>query len=202
MARKPVLEGGKREEILDAAIRLFLKYGYESTSVRMILNEVNGEVGMFYHYFSSKQELFDKSLEHFMKKQSENFAQLLIQNEDTLSFYEIINRILDYYEQSISQFHKLVDNKVHWTILYALHGITIKTMLPTIKSFIELVYLKTENDNVLDLDFLTQYTLNGISGLLHSERFPKLNKSEQHTIISEFLGRTLKVPPLIFTMNT
>ncbi|MCC0720042.1 TetR/AcrR family transcriptional regulator [Clostridioides sp. ZZV14-6105] len=202
MARKPVLEGGKREEILDAAIRLFLKYGYESTSVRMILNEVNGEVGMFYHYFSSKQELFDKSLEHFMKKQSENFAQLLIQNEDTLSFYEIINRILDYYEQSISQFHKLVDNKVHWTILYALHGITIKTMLPTIKSFIELVYLKTENDNVLDLDFLTQYILNGISGLLHSECFPKLNKSEQHTIISEFLGRTLKVPTLIFTMNT
>ncbi|MCC0631400.1 TetR/AcrR family transcriptional regulator [Clostridioides sp. ZZV15-6388] len=202
MARKPILEGGKREEILDAAIRLFLKYGYESTSVRMILNEVNGEVGMFYHYFNSKQELFDKSLEHFMKKQSENFAQLLIQNEDTLSFYEIINRILDYYEQSISQFHKLVDNKVHWTILYALHGITIKTMLPTIKSFIELVYLKTENDNVLDLDFLTQYILNGISGLLHSECFPKLNKSEQHTIISEFLGRTLKVPTLIFTMNT
>lgn len=65
MARKSALEGGKREEILDSAIQLFLKYGYEIISVSMILNTVNGEVGMFYHYFSSKQELFYKSLEHF-----------------------------------------------------------------------------------------------------------------------------------------
>ena len=59
MARKAILEGGKRDEILDKAILLFTQNGYEGTSVRMILQEVGGEIGMFYHYFSSKEELFD-----------------------------------------------------------------------------------------------------------------------------------------------
>ena len=59
MARKAVLEGGKREEIITAAEQLFFTEGFEKTSVRMILEKVGGEVGMFYHYFKSKEELFD-----------------------------------------------------------------------------------------------------------------------------------------------
>jgi len=71
MARKAVLEGGKKDEILNVALELFLKNGYENTSIRMILERVGGEVGMFYHYFDSKQEVFDKAFQHFMKKQGE-----------------------------------------------------------------------------------------------------------------------------------
>ena len=51
MARKAVLTGGKRDEIIDIAMKLFFENGYEATSVRMIMNEVGGEIGMFYHYF-------------------------------------------------------------------------------------------------------------------------------------------------------
>ena len=49
MARKAVLEGGKRDEIIMTAMKLFFEHGYEATSVRMIMNEVGGEIGMFYH---------------------------------------------------------------------------------------------------------------------------------------------------------
>ena len=40
MARKAVLEGGKRDEIIDAATELFFENGYEATSVRMIMDKV------------------------------------------------------------------------------------------------------------------------------------------------------------------
>ena len=65
MARKPVLTGGKRDEILESAMKLFFENGYEATSVRMIMNAVGGEIGLFYHYFKSKDELFDRVTERF-----------------------------------------------------------------------------------------------------------------------------------------
>lgn len=35
MARKPLLTGGKKDEIMDTAMKLFFENGYEATSVRM-----------------------------------------------------------------------------------------------------------------------------------------------------------------------
>ena len=78
MARKAVLEGGKRDEIIMTAMKLFFEHGYEATSVRMIMNEVGGEIGMFYHYFKSKDMLFDTVVERFFKEYSENFEAVLL----------------------------------------------------------------------------------------------------------------------------
>ena len=33
MSRKPVLEGGKRDEIMDAALELFFEKGYDATAL-------------------------------------------------------------------------------------------------------------------------------------------------------------------------
>ena len=76
MARKPVLEGGKRDEIIDAATQLFFTEGFEGTSVRMILGRVGGEVGMFYHYFSSKEELFDIVVDRFFRQYALDFESM------------------------------------------------------------------------------------------------------------------------------
>ena len=77
MARKPVLTGGKRDEIIDTATKLFFENGYEATSVRMIMNEVGGEIGMFYHYFKSKDMLFEQVVERFFKNYREKFEAML-----------------------------------------------------------------------------------------------------------------------------
>ena len=70
MPKKAILEGGKRDEIVYAAMQLFFEKGYEATSVRMILDKVHGEVGMFYHYFKSKEELFQKVVERFFQSRA------------------------------------------------------------------------------------------------------------------------------------
>lgn len=44
----------------------------------MILDKVNGEIGMFYHYFKSKDELFQKVVESFFKDYRNHFIQLTI----------------------------------------------------------------------------------------------------------------------------
>lgn len=48
------------EKILDAAQRLFLKKGYDSTTIQDIVNELDGlSKGAVYHHFKSKEEIMD-----------------------------------------------------------------------------------------------------------------------------------------------
>jgi len=50
----------RRDEILDAAQRLFYGRGYEKTSVADVIAAVGIAKGTFYHYFKSKSELLDQ----------------------------------------------------------------------------------------------------------------------------------------------
>ena len=57
---KTVKEGEvRRREILDVARELFVKKGYEQTSVNDILKIVDIAKGTFYYYFASKEEVLE-----------------------------------------------------------------------------------------------------------------------------------------------
>lgn len=195
MARKPILEGGKRDEILECATRLFLENGYEKTSVRMILNEVGGEVGMFYHYFNSKQELFDKVFEHFMKQQSEEITRILTAISDEIVPYQKIEQIMSCYLQSMDKYKKLANGTIHWSILSTLHDLTVYSMCPAVKTMIISIYTKVGIDDFSEIDWITPYLLKGISGLLHDKKFSILPLEQQKSLIIELICRTLKISP-------
>lgn len=48
-----------REQIVDAAYGLFMAHGYDSTSVRAVIEVVGIAKGTFYHHFRSKEDLLD-----------------------------------------------------------------------------------------------------------------------------------------------
>ena len=52
----------RKQEILNAAIEVFAKKGYEKTSISDIAQTINVAQGLCYRYFSSKEELFDAAL--------------------------------------------------------------------------------------------------------------------------------------------
>jgi AcrR family transcriptional regulator len=47
----------RKEELIEAAERLFAKRGYEETAVSDIVKEINVGQGTFYHYFRSKEDV-------------------------------------------------------------------------------------------------------------------------------------------------
>lgn len=49
---------GKRDEILEAAVRLFSTYGYHKTTMDQIAREAEVAKGTLYWHFSSKKDLF------------------------------------------------------------------------------------------------------------------------------------------------
>lgn len=64
-ARAPAAElGDVRARILDAALRLMAEGGLHGTSMRALATDVGLNVATLYHYFPSKQELFDEAVAH------------------------------------------------------------------------------------------------------------------------------------------
>jgi AcrR family transcriptional regulator len=47
----------RREQILDAALRVFSEKGYNGASIRDIAREVGVTEGLLYHYFASKEQI-------------------------------------------------------------------------------------------------------------------------------------------------
>jgi AcrR family transcriptional regulator len=56
-AAEDVQAPDRRAQILAASARLFAEFGFESTSVRQIADEVNILAGSLYHHFATKEEI-------------------------------------------------------------------------------------------------------------------------------------------------
>ncbi len=71
----------KREELIDAAEKLFSKNGYPKTSVDDICNEVGVAHGLFYHYFDSKKDVIGAITEKMMGGLESNLEEMVKDTE-------------------------------------------------------------------------------------------------------------------------
>ena len=52
----------RKQEILYAALDLFVKKGYAATKITDIAEKVSMSVGLLFHYFESKEKLYEEAL--------------------------------------------------------------------------------------------------------------------------------------------
>lgn len=193
MARKKVLEGGKREDLIKVALELFLENGYEDTSIRMILNKIGGEVGMFYHYFKSKEEIFNEAINLFFSEYSKKVGEILNNTND--DFIKSLNTILSHLEQTIHKYNQLNTNKFHWSMRIALNQLTIRSLVPNVtKKIIEFKKEGTINPIYQGADSeLASFLLFGIHGILHDKPFSELDSIEMKQKKTEILKLIISV---------
>ncbi|MBP8921041.1 MAG: TetR/AcrR family transcriptional regulator [Micropruina sp.] len=67
----------RRAEVVDVAIELFARRGYEGTTVTDILQAVGMAKGGFYHHFASKDEVFDACVERLAEDLATSFVAVL-----------------------------------------------------------------------------------------------------------------------------
>lgn len=198
MARKPVLEGGKKDEIISAALKLFIENGYEGTSIRMIVAAVGGEIGMFYHYFNSKQEVFDKAFELFHQKQCEHLSSLMDSEDDKMTPFKRLEQLRIGYMSAISDYTKLSDGAIHWTVLSAMHEMTLNAMIPSFKKMLIDILKFAKKDDFSIVEWTAPFILKGISGLLHNDKFLAFLQAQQFQIVIELICRILDLPVSTF----
>jgi AcrR family transcriptional regulator len=60
-----IMTTDSKKQILHTALKLFLKNSYKEVSLRDIVNEVGLTKGAFYHYYTSKEQLFEEAVKCF-----------------------------------------------------------------------------------------------------------------------------------------
>lgn len=198
MARKPVLEGGKRDELISAALKLFMEKGYENTTVRMILNEVSGEVGMFYHYFKSKDELFEAAVGLYFRQYSERFGKIV--TDESLSLSEQLDEIFRLFKNTSESYLQMSRNGgLHWTVELALREKTLNELEP----YIAIILQNAVKDGTIqkpDVPFneLAAFLVHGVAGIVHREPVKEITPelfAEIKKNVIKLLATILKISP-------
>jgi AcrR family transcriptional regulator len=162
--------GETREVILKAATKVFFENGFEKTSVKMILSEANIVTGSFYHFFPSKEALFEAVVEEFLKDYSSRVGAIL--ENDSLTIEQIMDGFFEEFTKSSdTYFNVLQADNLHWTVKSALHDMTIESIIEPLTHALSRVIQDGSVKKLLDVDdtTLARILIKGSEAVIHSQ---------------------------------
>ena len=146
-----------REELLSKSFDLFADKGYGSVTMRQIAKELEVSTGTLYHYFPSKQALFEQLVEAIaqndinqalkeldemktLQEKVEGIGEYLVKNEDYFIKWTYI--FVDFCQhQDTQEFQEsggvMRANEKYAKAIYDLFGITDKALIGFIYAFID-----------------------------------------------------------------
>lgn len=195
MAKK----GETRERILNAATKTFFENGFEATSVKMILEEANVVTGSFYHFFASKENLFESVVERFLQGYTEKVCQIL--NDDSLSVDNQFRLLmLEIGNASKTYYNVLQGNRLHWTMQHALHNKTIEALISPLSGLLERRMEKGTIESRINVDttVLAAILVRGVEAIFHGNMDDGPERYESDTVeknIRAFIELLLIVYP-------
>ena len=134
MARKPMIEGGTKKRILEVGGRQIFERGYEGTSIRGIMQEVGGEVGLFYYYYKTKDELFTDVLDHFFEPYRRGFEALA--EKAKRSPQQALLRFFVYIKREVRIFRRKYEGNMHRTVRWAIRERALTVIEPYLEEII------------------------------------------------------------------
>lgn len=197
----------RRQELVDIAQRLFIAKGYEATSVRDILKEVSGAPGMFYHYFSSKEEIYKAAMTQYIEGYVTKINGILC--DKAVSVPERVQKLMQLIRTtfaeylSASSFNHYTPESYAYDVMVSMK--ILNQIADSVESFIiEVIKLghvqnrAALNQNTRQLAFFILY---GIYGILHdcSEDGLSVELIEKNMRgIIPLVSRVLDIPAEVF----
>lgn len=93
-----------KERILESARELFIKNGYNGTSIRDIANVSDTNVAMVNYYFRSKYNLFQIIFEEYLEMITNRVFKIL---DSDLPFFELIETWIDNYFEILTEYPQI-----------------------------------------------------------------------------------------------
>ncbi|MGB9857457.1 MAG: TetR/AcrR family transcriptional regulator [Dictyoglomaceae bacterium] len=187
MSKEPNI---RRQELIETALRLFLTKGYEKTSVRDILKEVKGSPGMFYYYFSSKEEIFESAIHYYVENYIKELSQIF--KDDSLSLQEKYNKIVSAVIKVFEDLKSLSD--VYYSPQYfpLRVKISFKILDGLTVPFSELLE-KIKKNKDINSKKISTFILYGVYGLLHQDVENKKRPENIQEIMKFIVELTRKI---------
>lgn len=178
----------RKQEILDTAMRLFYKNGYESTSMADIAKEMHVVPGLCYRYFKSKQELFETAMDAYVEECGQKFLRVICDDKKTL-----IERMDDMAKLMLIQednskyhnfYHKIGNEILHEQLTIKIAKYLIPSLCKEFKKLCE----KGES-HIENVEIMTNFIMYGQIGVLSCKDISMEEKIKQiRGFINSILG--------------
>ncbi len=192
MARVVKKPDERKDELLEIAIKIFMEKGYENTSIKDIYAEANGSIGMFYHHFGSKEEIFEAAMDKYTDIFVEKVAEILLNKE--VPYTERYQMVLYHWMDLVNGRNKVSGTQHDVNVFRVLSGKMLSGSIDPVKLYIdegvEKGLMKT-NDSRQSAIVLVY----GIFGLIHEER--NISHLTNESALSIFSGVSRLVSSLL-----
>lgn len=180
----------RKQEILDAAIRVFSKKGYDRTSISDIAKEIGISQGLCYRYFPSKEAIYDAGIEQYAesivaqnKKRAHleglNLREQILQMSGKMQEYVGVEWKENFYEL----FHREGNQRLHNELFLKV----AQKLIPYITKILAEAKERGETD-IVDPHATAYFLVYGQVGILMSQDFSEEEKTKKiHQCIFELL---------------
>lgn len=178
----------RKKEIIESALELFILNGYENVTMNMIAKESGVVKGLCYHYFPSKEVLYEEALAIFVQQLISEFDNII--QDQTLSLEERMDEMALVLKkhQGNSLFYdfsrKTGNKRVYIDILYQ----SFQSLIPKLAEEYR-CYANLPKHASHRLETLMSFLLYGQLGILTEK---ENNFDEQLKQIKEYINTLLK----------
>lgn len=187
MARKPKFDGGTRNRMLEVATKMFFEKSYEGTSVRDIVKEVGCEVGLFYYYYKTKDDLFTDVMEHFFEPYKKDFEILV--EDAKINQNRALLRFFEYMKKKVIEFREKYSDNMHRTIRWAIREQALTVIEPYIEQIIQIL-VEHGAQLKMDVHLTAIFLAHGIgSVILHEDAdYVKETTNQLRKVVNLIMG--------------
>ena len=171
----------RRQEIFDAALKLFGEKGYEKITITDIAKSIGVSQGLCYRYFPSKEVLFDSAIEQYADILVSQFAKMAENTHMPLKQFieEMPLNVEDQNTKYYAVFHGPQNKKFH-------NQLSLKTCEKLVPVIEKMLQNARENGEIQleDLKTAAMFCIYGQLGILLDDG---MNQKEKANRIRKFL---------------
>lgn len=161
----------RKQEILNQAMVLFTRQGYENTSMRDIAKSLHISLGLCYRYFDSKQVLFNEAIDQYVKKCTDMFIHVFENtNKDFFEKMEVIYKLM-MSEDDIFSYHEFFHQPQNQDLHHELTLRICQKVVPIITQELER-YCQEKNLRIKNINLLVQFLTYGQIGFISHPNMP------------------------------
>ncbi len=184
MARVTKSYDERKNEIIKMSQKLFLKKGYENTSINDIVNSLGVAKGLCYHYFKSKEQLFEASMKDYINEFTNDIIFILNNTKQSIEdrlfyiFKIIVDMICDF--RNINKMGSLDKyNTLHNNLVFQVTTNLIDPVSKIIEENLDINLTKID-----DTKKIATFLLFGLTGTIES----MINIKDYANVKLDFIG--------------
>lgn len=166
----------RKQEILETAIKLFAKDGFEKTSISDIAREIGVAQGLCYRYFPSKDVLFQTALDEYANILISKMTKDTDINQDSLKV--ILNKMTLFSENKSDTYYQMFHDNQNKNFHDLLVLCVCKKLTPIVHEII-IRANKNHEINISDTETYASFCVFGQLGILMDDEISLNEKSDR-----------------------